>query len=221
MKRFKVYKLTMYLLALLYMACIPNSVYAQNQKPLPESLLPDLSRIGHMISAGNAQEQIQNAWKAVLNNSKDINVEAAINYILTDAKTSSRENAERAQKRVDYDSLLKCRLSDELKIAKAALSELNKTKVKNPLNRKIFGLKPDKTGNIPVKQNGIATTKSDIEAYIKELENNQQQVGDDAQLANVDLQNRLQKQQQTNQMISTISKMLSDTAMAVIRKFGG
>ena len=44
------------------------------------------------------------------------------------------------------------------------------------------------------------------------------EVGDDAQLANMDLQNMLQKQQQTLQMMSNISKMLSDTAMAIIRK---
>jgi hypothetical protein len=46
-------------------------------------------------------------------------------------------------------------------------------------------------------------------------------VGDDSQLANVDMQNMLQKQQQTMQMMSNISKMLHDTAMSVIRKLGG
>ena len=46
-------------------------------------------------------------------------------------------------------------------------------------------------------------------------------VGDDAQLANVDLQNWLQKQDQTLQMMSNISKMLYDTTLAVIRKIGG
>ena len=46
-------------------------------------------------------------------------------------------------------------------------------------------------------------------------------IGDDAQLANVDLQNILQKQQQTLQMLSNISKMLYDTAQSVIRKMGG
>ncbi len=46
-------------------------------------------------------------------------------------------------------------------------------------------------------------------------------VGDDAQLANVDLQNALQKQQQTLQMLSSISKLLHDSAMAVVRKIGG
>ena len=43
----------------------------------------------------------------------------------------------------------------------------------------------------------------------------------DEQMANVDLQNVLQKQQQTMQMLTNVSKMMHDTAMAVIRKIGG
>jgi hypothetical protein len=60
-----------------------------------------------------------------------------------------------------------------------------------------------------------------LEHYIADLEQQLQNIGDDAQLANVDLQNMLQKQQQTMQMMSNISKMLHDTALAVIRKLGG
>jgi hypothetical protein len=56
---------------------------------------------------------------------------------------------------------------------------------------------------------------------IKGFEEKLNSVGDDAQLANVDLQNCLQKQQQTLQMMSNISKMLYDTGMAIIRKIGG
>ncbi|MBL0167036.1 MAG: Nif11-like leader peptide family natural product precursor [Propionivibrio sp.] len=47
------------------------------------------------------------------------------------------------------------------------------------------------------------------------------QRGSDEQLANIDMQNVLQKQQQTVQMIGSISKTLSDTAMSVTRKIGG
>ena len=65
------------------------------------------------------------------------------------------------------------------------------------------------------------TTKEGLEANIENLETQLNSVGDDAQLANVDLQNVLQKQQQTLQMMSNISKMLHDTAMSVIRKLGG
>lgn len=65
------------------------------------------------------------------------------------------------------------------------------------------------------------TTPGEHQDYIDKLEEELSSVGDDAQLANVDLQNWLQKQQQTLQMMSNISKMLHDTAMAVIRKIGG
>jgi hypothetical protein len=41
-------------------------------------------------------------------------------------------------------------------------------------------------------------------------------IGDDAQLANIDLQNALQKQQQTLQTISNVSKMHHDTMMSII-----
>jgi hypothetical protein len=46
-------------------------------------------------------------------------------------------------------------------------------------------------------------------------------IGEDARLANIDLQNKLQRQQQTLQTMSNISRMMHDTAMAVIRKMGG
>ena len=47
-----------------------------------------------------------------------------------------------------------------------------------------------------------------------------ERLGDDAQLANLDLQNMLQRQQQALQMMSNIAKTMHDTAMAVIRKIG-
>lgn len=64
----------------------------------------------------------------------------------------------------------------------------------------------------------VQATLSRLQRHLQERLNS---IGDDAQLANVDLQNVLQKQQQTLQMMSNISKMLHDTAMSVIRKMGG
>lgn len=56
-----------------------------------------------------------------------------------------------------------------------------------------------------------------LEDEIADLERRLQTVGDDSQLANIDLQNALQKQQQTIQMLSNISKLMHDTATGVIR----
>lgn len=60
----------------------------------------------------------------------------------------------------------------------------------------------------------------ELDRRIKDWETKLSEMGDDSQLANIDLQNMLQKQQQTMQMLSSISKVLHDTAMAVVRKIG-
>jgi len=59
-----------------------------------------------------------------------------------------------------------------------------------------------------------------LQKYIEQLEEKLQSMGEDGQLENVDMQNVLEKQQQTMQMLSSISKMLHDTTMAIIRKLG-
>ncbi len=72
-------------------------------------------------------------------------------------------------------------------------------------------------GVVPGALGAMQPSGSEVQRFSEKLNT----VGDDAQLANVDLQNALQKQQQTMQMMSNISKQLHDTAMAVIRKIGG
>jgi len=59
-----------------------------------------------------------------------------------------------------------------------------------------------------------------LEDVIEQWEEELNTIGDDAQLANIDLQNMLQKQQQGLQTMSNVSKVFHDTAMAVIRKIG-
>ena len=70
-------------------------------------------------------------------------------------------------------------------------------------------------------QERITLNKAQLEDRIKNMESALNSVGDDAQLANVDLQNSLQKQQQCLQTLSNVSKMMHDTGMAIIRKIGG
>lgn len=67
-----------------------------------------------------------------------------------------------------------------------------------------------KLGSIDQQINSLDTGLSILEQKL-------QTAGDDAQLANIDLQNILQKQQQTLQTMSNVSKMLHDTAKAIIQ----
>lgn len=88
-----------------------------------------------------------------------------------------------------------------------------------------FGSAPGSNGAVEYTLNafGSADTTSpgffeQLEGKKKDLEKSLNSVGDDAQLANVDLQDKLQKQQQALQKVSNISKTYHDTAMSVIRK---
>jgi len=63
-------------------------------------------------------------------------------------------------------------------------------------------------------------TVAQLQSLVNQMESALDTVGDDSQLANVDLQNMLQKQQQTIQMLSGIEKLMNDTAMSVIRHIG-
>ena len=85
----------------------------------------------------------------------------------------------------------------------------------------------EKLGRIDKKIKSLQTAvsvcqdkSSQLETKMNQLEGELSSVGEDAQLANIDLQNKLQQQQQTLQTMSNVSKMLHDTAMAVIRKIG-
>ena len=59
-----------------------------------------------------------------------------------------------------------------------------------------------------------------LQTGLEVLEDKLATVGDDAQLANLDLQNTLQKQQQLLQMLSGITKSMHDTAISTIRNIG-
>ena len=59
-----------------------------------------------------------------------------------------------------------------------------------------------------------------LQTGLSVLEEELATIGEDAQMANIDLQNTLQKQQQALQMMSNIMKSLHDTAKSTIQKIG-
>jgi hypothetical protein len=106
----------------------------------------------------------------------------------------------------------------ELTRAKASLAQ--------PTTQTVSVQRLNLSSNYEPKRDGVSVSgteqvsKDTIDAELREIEEKLNTIGDDAQLANVDLQNKLQQQQQTLQMMSNVSKMLHDTAMATIRKIG-
>lgn len=100
---------------------------------------------------------------------------------------------------------------EDVRYQKNRIAELNRKKA--VIDKQLNDLKAN--------DRRVKRSDSKLDDQIKKLEAQLQAIGDDAQLANVDLQNTLQKQQQVLQTMSNISKMLYDTAQSVIRKMGG
>ena len=103
--------------------------------------------------------------------------------------------------------------------------ELVKSLKENPnLNAKNFHQTLDKETKkifprLTVEEFDVAKFVA-LQKLLDKWEEELQDVGDDAQLGNIDMQNMLEKQQQTIQTLSNVSKMLHDTSMAIIRKLG-
>lgn len=89
---------------------------------------------------------------------------------------------------------------------------------------------------VAAQEQEIEVDPEEVDALIEELEENlaavridlqnatvedEDEDDDSDQLEEVDLQNALQKQQQSLQTMSNISKTLHDTALSVIRKISG
>jgi len=195
-----------------------NGLQAQTGKTKPP--LAELKRIGVMIGQGKPDKEVNEAWNLLLRNNKDINVENAVNAITSEARLEAQRNVDAARKRVHSYSLLKEQVSNEIKMARQTLQQTDKTVEPKTIMQKTFSLSPGTDGKIIIKQTGSISTTPAINGYISKLEVQLKGIGDDAQLANIDLQNTLQKQQQIIQLLSNVSKMLSDSALSIIRKIG-
>lgn len=153
---------------------------------------------------------------------QDIN--ALIQHVIRQSYLECSEDLRHYANKVTFYNDLKKDIRDSLANARERLSGVagkdGDHKFKKPYVASVFSGEytgQGKTGN----KKKTCKTKAELEAYIEELEGKLNSVGDDAQLANVDLQNILQKQQQAIQTLSNVSKSCHDTAMSVIRKMGG
>ena len=168
---------------------------AQSQSSLTLSQGHKLSEVIDALRSGD-NERAGTAWSGFIENQVNgggaIDVAALVQLVLRDAYLSASEDLRFHAEKMRYFNQAKKQIRDAIAHAHAVQATLTE-----------------------------ASFKSRMEAHVRELEEKLNSVGDDAQLANVDLQNVLQKQQQTLQMMSNISKMLFDTAQAVIRKIGG
>ena len=163
---------------------------ANLKKRLKTGQVKDLQFISTMIAKGESTETVNILWEKFLLDSKN------------DIKSTKKVKA-----KLDINELIQHVLNE-------SFEETNIDVQRHVKKIELFN-------NMKMQMHEqIRAVRETMENYISSMEEDLSKIGDDAQLANIDMQNMLQKQQQMVQSLSNISKTLHDTAMAVIRKIG-
>ncbi len=185
-----------------------------------------------------------NKWKTLVGEIFRINKSVDINSLIQDILTESYKENKDALKfyaeRIKYLDELKKKIRNHVRDLKNKQNRMQKVSGQNKFSIQLKDFTPAIIYSKKIVQNkGRAKLKTKILSrihyvsktvlinlsflirYRKQLEGKLKTVDSDAQLANIDLQNQLQKQQQTIQMMNNTKKSLTSTAMAVIRKIGG
>jgi hypothetical protein len=191
-------------------------------RAVPTDQQQQLSQIGRLLAADPKSKAAQRQWQSLIGNSaakKPADIYAIVKWVLRDSYLQASNDLKSYAEKVKAFNELKKRIRAEITRARTHRSKHS--------SKKQESLSAAFTPDYRLRKDGLISarkpvrTKSSLAAYIDELEGLLASTSEDEQLANVDLQNMLQKQQQTMQMLTNISKMLHDTAMAVIRKIGG
>ena len=185
--------------------------------------------VGSLLAAGDAAAALD-AWKGGIAAGGGINVMEAVTLVLKESIRESNEDKKYFLGKLQEHNAQASKLSDYLEVLVDASGELA-AQERSPDEA---GSSEEANAEVLLAQlSKLTQTTADLDAalgevdlaaresVVKQWEEKLNSLGDDAQLANVDLQNILQKQQQTLQMMSNIGKMLFDTAQSVIRKIGG
>lgn len=220
-------------------------VYKRTMNPnLSPQLRFQLKQIGKSIKQKKKlNNNSLNQWKGLIvkiyKTNKSTNINSIIQYVLSESYQENKKSLKFHADRVKFFNKAKQEMRDHLQELRnkrnsmSRESRLNKVMIKIKdfsqmikLSRRIINVR-GKTKTMKINQSQInysskdmIITPNELEAEIKKLEDQLKSMGDDAELANVDLQNWLQKQQQVIQMLNNAAKLLLDTAMAAIRKIG-
>ena len=187
--------------------------------------LAQLNRIASRLAEGTSSRQIKAEWESFASQLRgsDMDVNALVQFVLHQAYEENRSDLEAELQA--YAKELKHR-EEQREAVRGELARIRAFKADLQRGSPWRNFRPDLNvwRGIRVISDyqppAVITRPEAVDPLIKKWEEILASLGDDAQLANVELQNILQKQQQTLQMMSNMAKMLHDTAMAVIRKIG-
>ncbi len=223
-------KLTLFLLSALLIAGSGTAeTQAQRVRPIqkarpyhPEQAKTLQSRetraIGIMIAHGKSEREVIKRWtnfiKSKQRNKQPVDIFEQVNHAIREAYLQMSQDLQHVVSQIQHFNNLKKKIRDEIR--KLRQSRSQKTwRPRGDIRHKKIEMASQ--WHFKIIQGRVIENESELDAVIRQWEEKLGTIGNDAELTNIDLQKLLQKQKDIIQMLSNISKVMHDTAMAVIR----
>lgn len=209
-------------LALVFGICLFAWVAAASQPPakstFPPRLTADLKAIAVMIADGKPEKEIIPPWEAIVRANRGLDIEAAIRFIVDEAKSLLAQNVQRARDRVNALQQLVDALGGELNASRAALAKAESGQSSINVLGKDFVV--DGQNKLLVKPGEAIKNRTKLVDYIQALEQKLAAARDERQKANKGFQEADQRTNQLMQIMSTIIKTMRETAGTIQRGMG-
>jgi len=214
MKKYSLYFLLFFLASFCLSAEIsaqaPPIKQGQPQAQVNPAVQEEIKKIGALIARGESWEAVQARLSGLVKNpnNQNMDINALVQAMMKEAQAEAESERKKQEIRLETANKKKQEISKELTNAQSAAKPAPKASVR----------RDNVTIESGAQQPEAARTmsKKELDDYITKLEEKQNVSGKDVQMANADLQNAFQKQQQLLQAMSSISKTLFETAMAVV-----
>lgn len=146
-------------------------------------------------------------------------MQSLVQWVLREAYLESCADLRDAADKVRYSNELKKGLRDAIAQGRTDLLQAQPW----PRERRVavFRAKYARAADPVERQEKRSVDRKALTLILKDYDARLTSLAEEEQLMQINLQTEIEKQQQTIQTISRISKLLNDTAMAVIRKIGG
>jgi hypothetical protein len=177
--------------------------------------LLELKNIGMMIAKGEPQEKYLAVWKQLVSKSRNMDIHGATNLIIDEAKQETNRNVDLHRSKAQKYDAIKKSISQEISMNRLILSR--SADGIQSIQENIYMIERRNPDKFIVRKGNMINKRSELENYINYLQKILYEVGDDEQLANIDLQNVYQNSTGFGYMLSNIYKALEDAAMAIIK----
>ncbi len=177
----------------------------------------ELASMSHLLARSPSYATIQHRWTRLIrqlgsDSGGQVDIDALVQQVIRDSYLETSKALKSYAGRVKHFNEMKKKLRAQLKQAR-------RQRAGTPAPEQSQEVSPSPATHLTPPHPPPSIAAGD--ANIHHLESQLRTTGYDANLAELDLQSQVQKQQQMLQMLSNISKLMHDTAMSIIRKIGG